>query len=101
MKILIKNVILKGKKRDIFVENGKIEKIAKRIDKKADEKIDGKNQKAIFPGLINCHTHSAMTLFRGYADDLPLKDWLEKENLALRKKINSRRCLLGNKISLS
>ncbi|KAF1086654.1 5-methylthioadenosine/S-adenosylhomocysteine deaminase [Sporotomaculum syntrophicum] len=28
------------------------------------------------PGLVNCHTHAAMTLFRGYADDLPLMQWL-------------------------
>ncbi len=32
----------------------------------------------VMPGLINAHTHAAMTLFRGYADDLPLKEWLEK-----------------------
>jgi 5-methylthioadenosine/S-adenosylhomocysteine deaminase len=30
----------------------------------------------ILPGLINSHTHAAMTLFRGLADDLPLMDWL-------------------------
>jgi 5-methylthioadenosine/S-adenosylhomocysteine deaminase len=29
------------------------------------------------PGLVNGHTHAAMTLFRGYADDLPLMEWLE------------------------
>lgn len=28
------------------------------------------------PGLVNAHTHAAMTLFRGYGDDLPLMDWL-------------------------
>jgi len=28
------------------------------------------------PGLVNCHSHAAMTLFRGYADDLPLMQWL-------------------------
>jgi 5-methylthioadenosine/S-adenosylhomocysteine deaminase len=33
---------------------------------------------ALIPGLINCHTHAAMTLFRGLADDLPLQVWLEK-----------------------
>lgn len=33
---------------------------------------------ALIPGLINCHTHAAMTLFRGLADDLPLMDWLNK-----------------------
>lgn len=30
----------------------------------------------IMPGLVNGHCHTAMTLFRGYADDLPLKEWL-------------------------
>jgi 5-methylthioadenosine/S-adenosylhomocysteine deaminase len=32
---------------------------------------------AVIPGLINSHTHAAMTLFRGLADDLPLMAWLE------------------------
>lgn len=31
---------------------------------------------ALIPGFINAHTHAAMSLFRGYADDLPLADWL-------------------------
>lgn len=30
----------------------------------------------LMPGLINAHTHAAMTLFRGLADDLPLQQWL-------------------------
>jgi 5-methylthioadenosine/S-adenosylhomocysteine deaminase len=33
---------------------------------------------AIMPGLINCHTHAPMTLFRGLADDLPLEVWLHQ-----------------------
>lgn len=32
----------------------------------------------IIPGFVNTHTHLAMTLLRGYADDLPLREWLEK-----------------------
>jgi len=39
------------------------------------EVIDAKDA-IIMPGLINAHTHVAMTLFRGFADDLPLKQWL-------------------------
>ena len=30
----------------------------------------------VMPGLVNAHTHLAMTLFRGFADDLPLNEWL-------------------------
>ncbi len=32
----------------------------------------------LMPGLINCHGHAAMTLLRGYADDLPLESWLQQ-----------------------
>lgn len=32
---------------------------------------------ALLPGFVNAHTHAAMSLFRGLADDLPLKTWLE------------------------
>jgi 5-methylthioadenosine/S-adenosylhomocysteine deaminase len=34
-------------------------------------------QHILIPGLINLHTHAAMTLLRGIADDLPLMDWLK------------------------
>ncbi|MBU0680695.1 MAG: amidohydrolase [Proteobacteria bacterium] len=43
----------------------------------ADRVIEGDGFIAM-PGLVNCHTHGAMTLFRGLADDLPLMTWLEK-----------------------
>ena len=34
-------------------------------------------QHAVMPGLVNIHTHAAMSLLRGLADDLPLMDWLQ------------------------
>jgi 5-methylthioadenosine/S-adenosylhomocysteine deaminase len=37
----------------------------------------------VMPGLINTHTHAAMTMLRGYADDMPLMPWLEKNGLAV------------------
>ncbi|MGH8272702.1 MAG: TRZ/ATZ family hydrolase [Gammaproteobacteria bacterium] len=33
----------------------------------------------LIPGLVNAHTHAAMTLLRGYADDLPLETWLKEK----------------------
>ncbi|MCX7914622.1 MAG: amidohydrolase family protein, partial [Thermodesulfovibrionales bacterium] len=38
--------------------------------------IYGNSYSAVMPGFINTHTHAAMVLFRGIADDLPLKKWL-------------------------
>ncbi|MFT5133394.1 MAG: 5-methylthioadenosine/S-adenosylhomocysteine deaminase, partial [Gammaproteobacteria bacterium] len=43
----------------------------------ARQQIAGTNR-VLMPGLVNGHTHAAMTLFRGIADDLPLMEWLTK-----------------------
>ncbi|MEM4700368.1 MAG: amidohydrolase, partial [Candidatus Nezhaarchaeales archaeon] len=42
------------------------------------DKLDATNC-VVVPGLVNAHTHAAMTLLRGYADDLPLRQWLEEK----------------------
>ncbi|MDO9105434.1 MAG: TRZ/ATZ family hydrolase [Methylovulum sp.] len=41
---------------------------------------------ALLPGLINSHTHAAMALMRGIADDLPLMDWLNNHIWPLEQK---------------
>jgi 5-methylthioadenosine/S-adenosylhomocysteine deaminase len=43
----------------------------------------------VLPGFINTHTHAAMVYFRGLADDLPLKDWLEKHVWPAEKRMLS------------
>ncbi len=62
----------------IMISKGKIKKIAHRWEKdkiSAYEYIDA-TEGIVMPGLINCHTHLAMTLLRGIADDMPLEKWL-------------------------
>jgi 5-methylthioadenosine/S-adenosylhomocysteine deaminase len=49
----------------------------KLLDKYAPKEIIGSSDQVVFPGLINAHTHAATALFRGFADDRPLKQWLE------------------------
>jgi 5-methylthioadenosine/S-adenosylhomocysteine deaminase len=57
-----------------------------RID--AKKVIDAKKG-LILPGLVNGHTHAAMTLFRGLADDLPLMDWLNNYIFPAESKIDA------------
>ncbi len=57
----------------------------------AKQKYQGKTTEnlenhALLPGLINCHTHAAMSLMRGIADDLPLMDWLNNHIWPLEQK---------------
>ena len=65
-----KNIEIEGKYIKGFPENPLLENY--------DEVIDGKGMLAL-PGLVNTHTHVAMTLFRSYADDLALMDWLQNK----------------------
>ncbi|HZK19062.1 MAG TPA: amidohydrolase family protein, partial [Clostridia bacterium] len=51
-----------------------------------DTVIDGGGLLAL-PGLVNCHTHAAMTLMRSYADDLPLMEWLKDKIWPLEAKL--------------
>ncbi|TMI47709.1 hypothetical protein E6H20_10475 [Candidatus Bathyarchaeota archaeon] len=59
-----------------------------------DEVIDCRG-KVLIPGLINTHTHLSMTLFRGYADDLELQQWLEKKIWPLEKRLTGEMCYYG------
>jgi 5-methylthioadenosine/S-adenosylhomocysteine deaminase len=43
-----------------------------------DARVIAAENKVLLPGLINTHSHAAMVYFRGLADDLPLREWLEK-----------------------
>ena len=58
-----------------IVAVGKAADIAKRFTGR--ETIDARG-KAILPGFVNTHTHAAMTLFRGIADDRDLMEWLTR-----------------------
>ncbi|MBW1689736.1 MAG: S-adenosylhomocysteine deaminase [Deltaproteobacteria bacterium] len=49
----------------------------------------------ILPGLINSHTHAAMTLFRGLADDLPLMDWLNEYIFPVESKMDAEFVRVG------
>jgi 5-methylthioadenosine/S-adenosylhomocysteine deaminase len=65
----------------ITIRDGKIVKVLPTAEAEkeyhATEVVDLPSH-AVFPGFVNAHTHAAMTLFRGLADDLPLMQWLEK-----------------------
>ena len=100
MSLLIKNIILDDRKKDVFIEGSKIKKIGSNLNLKAKEKIDGKGEKALLPGLINCHTHAAMSLFRGYGDDLSLKEWLEKKIWPLESKLTPDDIYWGTKLAI-
>ncbi len=61
----------------VAVENCSITFVGKNTKEKAEKVIDAKGC-AVMSGLVNAHTHLAMTLFRGFADGLVYKDWIDR-----------------------
>lgn len=77
----------------IVVEEDRIIDLGKRDDLKGKyrryEKINAEDS-VIIPGLINTHHHAAMSLLRGYADDLDLQTWLEEWIWPIEKHMTDR-----------
>lgn len=62
-------------KESTIIDTGSYEDLSKKYKARS---VLGGPQSLVMPGLINTHTHAPMVYFRGLADDLPLKEWLEK-----------------------
>lgn len=83
-KILLKNAEVLGSNgevalADIAVDGSMIVQVGEiSAQWQADQTIDCTNMLAV-PGFVNTHTHAAMTLFRSYADDMQLMDWLQNK----------------------
>jgi 5-methylthioadenosine/S-adenosylhomocysteine deaminase len=78
MKILIRGALVEGVSTDVYIEGRYIRRIGRNLTVESDRVIDG-SHKALIPGFINTHTHAAMTLFRGFGDDMKLMPWLEQK----------------------
>src|SRR5438034_558728 len=60
---------------DVSIRGGRIAAIGSHITGTHDRTIDARGG-YVLPGFIQTHIHLCQTLFRGFADDLPLMDWL-------------------------
>lgn len=84
-KILLKSALVeaecdKTSRKDIVIGDGRFLKIADAVapaDADGAEIVDCSHF-AVLPAFYNGHTHAAMTLLRGYADDMPLQKWLQE-----------------------
>lgn len=82
------------KDMSVYVEDGRIVEIGERISRDADQILNAKNM-ILLPGLVNTHTHVPMVLFRGYADDMPLQEWLSERIWKLEPNVTTEACYWG------
>lgn len=98
--ILIKNAFDGQKHIDLLIEGNRITRIANQIDRLEGVTLIDATSKAIMPGLINTHTHAAMTLLRGYGDDLPLMTWLQDYIWPVEAQMTEEDVYIGAKLAM-
>ena len=100
MSLLIKNAFLDGKTVDIFIKNGKFEKIAPHLDmSQTDEILDAKGM-GIFPAFYNTHCHSGMSALKGLGDGKGPFDWLNEEIFPREAKLTPEDIYNASKLSI-
>ncbi len=79
MSLAVVDAVLDGSRVGLRAEGGRIAEVGPEVTPRAGDQVIEAAGMPIVPGLWNAHTHAAMTLFRGYGDDLPLMEWLEQK----------------------
>lgn len=106
MSLLLKNVVAldgflpRARVCDLMIEEGRIASILSSGQGEGDEIFDGKGKVAVIPGLVNTHTHAAMTLLRGLGEELPLQEWLNEKMWPVEARLDAEKVYWGTRLAL-
>ncbi|MGI9019769.1 MAG: amidohydrolase [Solirubrobacterales bacterium] len=99
MGLAVRDATLDGVRVGVRCEGGAIAELGPGVEPhQGDDVIEGSGL-ALVPGLVNAHTHAGMTLFRGYADDLPLMEWLEGHIWPVEKRMSDDDVYWGTRLA--
>lgn len=105
MNILFENVMLCGRPAEaryfVTVAGEYITAVSEERPKGQFDRVVAGEGCLLIPGLVNAHTHAAMTLFRGYGEDLPLSRWLEERIFPAEDRLTERAVFLGTQLSVA
>jgi 5-methylthioadenosine/S-adenosylhomocysteine deaminase len=97
--LLIKNVRLDDHTTDILIEDRRFKSLSAPEGTLVDSVIDAAGM-AILPPFYNTHTHAAMSLLRGYADDMPLQKWLTEYIWPFESKMTAADIRKGSELAV-
>lgn len=107
MKILIQNVKLSkeygfgDEPVSVAIVDDRISYVGAQPPSQAyDRVLDGKGN-LLFPGFYNSHCHAAMSLFRGYGEDLPLDRWLNEKIFPAEDRLTEKSVYTGTMLSIA
>lgn len=85
----------------VGVTDGKISYLSRKAPEEQPQQIINGEGMVLMPGLINCHTHLAMSPMRGYADDVELQTWLSDYIFPTEDRMDGRCAKAGTLLSIA
>ena len=107
MKTIIKNATLLSETGygvgnwHITIANKRITSITKELPETTGANVIDAKGNLLIPGFYNAHTHAAMTLFRGYGEDLPLQRWLEERIFPAEDRLNYENVTVATRLAIA
>ncbi len=107
MKLILKNATLLpeygfgGESVYVTVENKRIGAISKEQPEMSGAEIVDCGGNLLIPAFYNAHCHAAMTLFRGYGEDLPLQRWLDERILPAEELLTHESVYVATKLAIA
>ena len=98
-RLLLKGVLHDGRVRNILIEDKRFKDLDAPAEV-AEAQVFDASDSAILPAMYNTHTHAAMTLLRGYADDMPLQKWLQEYIWPFEDKLTPEDIRKGSEIAV-
>jgi 5-methylthioadenosine/S-adenosylhomocysteine deaminase len=83
----------------VRVEDDRIVALGADVEPEAGDDVLDAAGMAVVPGLVNGHTHAAMTLMRGYGGDLPLMTWLQDRIFPIEAKLTADDVYWGTRLA--
>ncbi|MBQ1767515.1 MAG: amidohydrolase, partial [Oscillospiraceae bacterium] len=105
MSILLKNGLVylpdgTVSKQNIGIEGARIDYLAAEEPGRKYDEVKDMSGKLLIPGLVNAHTHAAMTLLRGVGSDLSLQDWLFEKIVPIEDKLTPDDIRVGTELAM-
>lgn len=105
MKTLIRDARLLSadieKRYCVLIENDRIAYIGIEAPKGDFDRAVNARGRLLTPAFYNAHAHSAMTIFRGYGEDLPLDAWLHQRIFPAEERLTAERVYLGSMLAIA
>jgi len=99
MTLAVTGAALGGERVVLREDHGLIAELGASVEPKPDDKVIDAEGLLLSPPMANGHTHAAMTLFRGFGDDLPLMKWLETKIWPAEAKLHADDVYWGTRVA--